>query len=70
MMSDHRPSAGALHWSGFIQTGNRNRSSIFAFVAFFSDGELVSTLPENALAGRRVDGAMTPDPANAQGDLQ
>jgi hypothetical protein len=54
MKSDHRPSAGALHWSGFTQTGNRNRSSIFAFVAF-SDGKPVSTFPENALAGRRVD---------------
>jgi hypothetical protein len=35
-------------WSGFTIAGNRNRSSIFAFVAF-SDGKPVSTFPENAL---------------------
>src|ERR1700751_4110268 len=37
--------------SGFTLTGNRNRSSIFAFVAF-SDGKPDSTFPENALFAR------------------
>jgi hypothetical protein len=32
-------------WSGFTLTGNRNRSGIFAFVAF-SDGKPDSTFPE------------------------
>jgi len=35
--------------SDFTLTGNRNRSSIFAFVAF-SDGKSDSTCPENAFS--------------------
>jgi hypothetical protein len=39
----------SMDQSDFTLTGNRNRSSIFAFVAF-SDGKSDSTCPENAFS--------------------
>jgi hypothetical protein len=41
------PNVSSWGQSGCTLTGNRNRSSIFAFVAFW-DGKPDSTFPENA----------------------
>ena len=53
-----------LNQSGFTQTGNRHRSSIFAFVAF-SDGKPDSTFPENALCPLDVYGGLVASAGSA-----